>query len=159
MIQENSFDDRMGEMKFKSQSLQLLTSICSNSANEESQLLPRDKNQNFKIVRKCSSVSVLESVGVTIKPFKKSVGDPSISSSLSKLTDLRESCGLMCRICHGGSEDEELIQPCKCTGTVKYAHQSCILNWVSKSGHQSCELCKFKFKTRKESVKCFWRVQ
>lgn len=157
VIQENSFYDRMGEMKFKSQSLQLLTSICSNSANEESQLLPRDKNQNFKIVRKCSSVSVLESVGVTIKPFKKSVRDPSISSSLSKLTDLRESCGLMCRICHGGSEDEELIQPCKCTGTVKYAHQSCILNWVSKSGHQSCELCKFKFKTRKESVKCFWR--
>lgn len=157
VIQESSCDDRMGEMKFKSQSLQMLNSFCSNSANEESQLLPGDKNHNFETVRKCNSVSVIESVGVTTKPCKKSVRDPSISSSLSKVTDLRESSGLMCRICHGGSEDEELIRPCKCTGTVKYAHQSCILNWVSKSGHQSCELCKFKFKTRKESVKCFWR--
>lgn len=157
VIKQNSHNNQQCKTKAKSQSLQLLNSFCSNGTDDELQLL--GDNNNLVAVRMYNSVSAIESAGITTMPSKSSVRDPSISSSLSKLTDLRESCGLMCRICHSGNEDEELIRPCKCTGTVKYAHQSCILNWVSKSGHQSCELCKFKFKTRKESVKCFWKVQ
>ena len=72
---------------------------------------------------------------------------------------LNESSGLMCRICHSGSEEEELIAPCRCMGTVKYAHQSCILNWISKSGHPNCELCKYKFKTTRMKMKSCWKVR
>lgn len=73
-------------------------------------------------MRKCSFVLVLESVGVIIKFFKKSVRDFSIFLLFSKFIDLRESCGLMCRICYGGSEDEEFIRLCKCIGIVKYVY-------------------------------------
>lgn len=72
---------------------------------------------------------------------------------------LADGASLMCRICHSGEEDEELIAACRCAGTVKFAHQSCLLNWISKSGNQSCELCRYKFKTRRRKVKYFWKVR
>lgn len=156
VIKESVTEDKKSRKKTKSQSLLVLNSFCSRGTNT-SQLLA-DSCNNLTPVR-CSSASVLNSAPLKVKePSKNSLKPPSTCSSLSKLTELQESCGLMCRICHSGGEDEELIRPCKCTGTVKYAHQSCILNWVSKSGHENCELCKFKFRTQKQSVKCFWRV-
>lgn len=156
VIKENVSNGHKSKKRKKSQSLLVLNSFGSKSANT-SHLLA-DSCNNLTIMR-CKSASVLRSAVLKVnQPSRNSSKDPSICSSLSKLTELRESCGLMCRICHSGNEDEELIRPCKCTGTVKYAHQSCILNWVSKSGHESCELCKFKFRTRKHSVKCFWKV-
>lgn len=154
IIKENVSDDHKSKMRKKSQSLLVLT---GSKRENTSHLLP-DSCNNLTTM-KSSSASILRSAIVKVKqPSKNSSKYPSICSSLSKLTELQESCGLMCRICHSGNEDEELIRPCKCTGTVKYAHQSCILNWVSKSGHESCELCKFKFRTKKHSVKCFWKV-
>lgn len=72
---------------------------------------------------------------------------------------LADNGTMMCRICHSGEEDEELIAACRCAGTVKYAHQSCLLNWISKSGNQSCELCRYKFKTRRRKVRYFWKVR
>ena len=156
IIKENISNDHKSKKRKKSQSLLELNSVGSKRENT-SPLLP-DLCNNLTTMRS-SSASILRSAILKIKqPSKNSSKDPSICSSLSKLTELQESCGLMCRICHSGNEDEELIRPCKCTGTVKYAHQSCILNWVSKSGHESCELCKFKFRTKKHSVKCFWKV-
>ena len=156
IIKENVSNDHKSKKRKKSQSLLVLNSVGSKRENT-SHLLP-DSCNNLTTMRS-SSASILRSAILKIKhPSRNSSKDPSICSSLSKLTELQESCGLMCRICHSGSEDEELIRPCKCTGTVKYAHQSCILNWVSKSGHESCELCKFKFRTKKHSVKCFWKV-
>lgn len=156
LIKENVSNDQKSRKKTKSQSMLVLNSFCSKGTNTSQSLA--DLCDNLTPVR-CSSASVLNSATLKVKqPSRNSSKAPSICSSLSKLTELQESCGLMCRICHSGSEDEELIRPCKCTGTVKYAHQSCILNWVSKSGHENCELCKFKFRTRKQSVKCFWKV-
>lgn len=153
IIKENISNDQKTKKRKKSQSLLVLN---GSKRENTSHLLP-DSCNNLTTM-KSSSASILRSAILKVKqPSKNSSKYPSICSSLSKLTELQESCGLMCRICHSGNEDEELIRPCKCTGTVKYAHQSCILNWVSKSGHESCELCKFKFRTKKHSVKCFWK--
>ena len=34
----------------------------------------------------------------------------------------------MCRVCHGESEAEHpLFHPCKCSGSIKYVHQDCLL--------------------------------
>lgn len=80
------------------------------------------------------------------------------SESSASFNRLNESSGIMCRICHCGEEEEKLMITCKCMGTVKYAHQNCVLNWISKSGNQYCELCKYKFKTRRKKVKSLWKV-
>jgi hypothetical protein len=77
--------------------------------------------------------------------------------------DLKDYCddgeeldGDKCRICLGGSEP--LISPCKCTGTMKYVHNECLVQWKRSKLQQnaqqdmlqkfnssptfSCEVCK-----------------
>ncbi|GFH29505.1 ER/nuclear membrane ubiquitin-protein ligase E3 [Haematococcus lacustris] len=31
-----------------------------------------------------------------------------------------------CRVCRGGAEAGELVAPCKCNGSVRFAHQFCV---------------------------------
>ncbi|KAL2161790.1 hypothetical protein VTH06DRAFT_7574 [Thermothelomyces fergusii] len=55
-----------------------------------------------------------------------------------------------CRICRGeGSEDEPLFFPCKCSGSIKYVHQDCLMEWLSHSQKKHCELCKTPFRFTK----------
>ncbi|XP_039614961.1 E3 ubiquitin-protein ligase MARCHF3 [Polypterus senegalus] len=51
----------------------------------------------------------------------------------------------MCRICHEGSCQEDLLSPCECTGTLGTIHRSCLEHWLSASNTSFCELCHFKF--------------
>eukprot|EP00835_Amoeboradix_gromovi_P005307 NODE_487_length_7781_cov_0.322572.p1 type:complete len:903 gc:universal NODE_487_length_7781_cov_0.322572:1922-4630(+) len=50
-----------------------------------------------------------------------------------------------CRICRGHSDEEPLSQPCRCDGSVRFIHQSCLQQWLSVSQKTTCELCKFEF--------------
>ncbi|KAG8531375.1 uncharacterized protein KY384_003004 [Bacidia gigantensis] len=55
-----------------------------------------------------------------------------------------------CRICRGeGSKDEQLFYPCKCSGSIKYVHQNCLVEWLSHSQKKHCELCKTPFRFTK----------
>src|SRR5205085_22997 len=39
-----------------------------------------------------------------------------------------------CRICRGeGSGEEQLFYPCKCSGSIKFVHQACLMEWLSHS--------------------------
>ncbi|XP_054666612.1 E3 ubiquitin-protein ligase MARCHF3 isoform X2 [Grus americana] len=51
----------------------------------------------------------------------------------------------MCRICHEGSSQEDLLSPCECTGTLGTIHRSCLEHWLSSSNTSYCELCQFRF--------------
>lgn len=51
-----------------------------------------------------------------------------------------------CRICRGeGSQEEPLFYPCKCSGSIKFVHQNCLMEWLSHSQKKHCELCKTTF--------------
>jgi E3 ubiquitin-protein ligase MARCH6 len=55
-----------------------------------------------------------------------------------------------CRICRGeGSNSEPLFHPCKCSGSIKYVHQDCLMEWLSHSQKKHCELCKTAFRFTK----------
>lgn len=55
-----------------------------------------------------------------------------------------------CRICRGeGSTEEPLFYPCKCSGSIKYVHQDCLMEWLSHSQKKHCELCKTPFRFTK----------
>ncbi|KAL2752949.1 hypothetical protein ACRALDRAFT_1083479 [Sodiomyces alcalophilus JCM 7366] len=55
-----------------------------------------------------------------------------------------------CRICRGeGTDDEPLFYPCKCSGSIKYVHQDCLMEWLSHSQKKHCELCKTSFRFTK----------
>uniref|UniRef100_A0A5S6PTF9 Membrane-associated RING-CH protein III, putative n=1 Tax=Brugia malayi TaxID=6279 RepID=A0A5S6PTF9_BRUMA len=59
-----------------------------------------------------------------------------------------------CRICHSfGSSEDPLISPCRCTGSLKYVHISCLLHWLTICAHKLkrpaiCELCLYKYRLR-----------
>ncbi|KAL9112548.1 MAG: hypothetical protein Q9227_003119 [Pyrenula ochraceoflavens] len=58
--------------------------------------------------------------------------------------------GDTCRICRGeASEDEPLFYPCKCSGSIKFVHQTCLMEWLSHSQKKYCELCKTHFRFTK----------
>jgi E3 ubiquitin-protein ligase MARCH6 len=55
-----------------------------------------------------------------------------------------------CRICRGeGSAEEPLFYPCKCSGSIKFVHQSCLMEWLGHSQKKYCELCKTPFRFTK----------
>ena len=86
--------------------------------------------------------------------------------SLEKILEEQEKAkGSTCRICLGEEDlqekDGQLIAPCKCSGTMKYIHLSCLKNWldqkkqVREGDHFTsfmwegleCELCKTSFES------------
>ncbi|XP_068707472.1 E3 ubiquitin-protein ligase MARCHF3-like [Montipora foliosa] len=61
-----------------------------------------------------------------------------------------------CRICQTSrsSEDinagEVLVNPCNCKGTLAFVHKSCMERWLNLRNQDNCELCHFKFKTKRK---------
>ncbi|CAD8059679.1 unnamed protein product [Paramecium sonneborni] len=72
-----------------------------------------------------------------------------------------QSDGISCRICCSGQDNESnpLINPCKCTGSIKYIHLNCLKKWLKlkfQTKHSNhcmiymwknleCEICKFNY--------------
>ena len=74
---------------------------------------------------------------------------------------LNEDGQPFCRICFESEQNTEigtLIQPCRCTGSMKWIHNECLKTWIVSKGLNiklaSCELCgtvfnmKFKYRMR-----------
>lgn len=73
-----------------------------------------------------------------------------------------------CRICYESGIDE-LLNPCKCNGTLKHIHEKCLKIWISVKfediSKAKCEMCghsykmnikqKKKFNPKKEAIENF----
>ncbi|KAH6948592.1 hypothetical protein HPB50_025188 [Hyalomma asiaticum] len=51
----------------------------------------------------------------------------------------------MCRFCHDGDEEEPLVSPCKCSGTIRFVHASCMEHWLNQRNVDFCDLCGERF--------------
>jgi E3 ubiquitin-protein ligase MARCH6 len=52
----------------------------------------------------------------------------------------------VCRICRNpGDADNPLRYPCACSGSIKFVHQDCLLQWLNHSNARQCEVCKHPF--------------
>lgn len=58
----------------------------------------------------------------------------------------------ICRICYNGNEEEPLLSPCNCSGSIKCIHQSCLLKWL-KARKPVCELCQYSYSILKKTKK------
>ncbi|KAI7905092.1 uncharacterized protein BX663DRAFT_549940 [Cokeromyces recurvatus] len=53
---------------------------------------------------------------------------------------------IICRVCRSGPTiTQPLFHPCKCSGSIRFVHQECLLQWLSHSKKKYCELCKYRF--------------
>jgi E3 ubiquitin-protein ligase MARCH6 len=44
-----------------------------------------------------------------------------------------------------GTPDRPLFHPCICTGSIKFIHQECLVQWLRYSKKEFCELCNYRF--------------
>ncbi|NWT01338.1 MARHB ligase, partial [Tyrannus savana] len=53
----------------------------------------------------------------------------------------------------------ELLNPCRCDGSVRYTHQLCLLKWISERGSWTCELCCYRYHVIAIKMKrpCQWQ--
>jgi len=77
-----------------------------------------------------------------------------ISHVLLYLGDVHPSIKMMedlqgadiCRVCRSeGLPDRPLFHPCICTGSIKWIHQECLVQWMRYSRKEYCELCGHRF--------------
>ncbi len=55
-----------------------------------------------------------------------------------------------CRFCF---EDGQLISPCKCSGSQKWIHETCLKKWYEmKSENRVCSVCKYRFRVKQLGV-------
>ncbi|XP_024162236.1 probable E3 ubiquitin ligase SUD1 isoform X2 [Rosa chinensis] len=68
------------------------------------------------------------------------------SSSVAGKYDDEEEEEDVCRICRNpGDADNPLRYPCACSGSIKFVHQDCLLQWLNHSNARQCEVCKHPF--------------
>lgn len=66
--------------------------------------------------------------------------------SLGRMGEESQSNTDICRVCRcEAAPDKPLFYPCICTGSIKYIHQDCLVQWLKYSRKEYCELCKHKF--------------
>ncbi|KAL5788276.1 hypothetical protein ACOSP7_005225 [Xanthoceras sorbifolium] len=68
------------------------------------------------------------------------------SVSRFEVADEEEEEEDVCRICRNpGDADNPLRYPCACSGSIKFVHQDCLLQWLNHSNARQCEVCKHAF--------------
>ncbi|KAL8998657.1 MAG: hypothetical protein Q9169_002317 [Polycauliona sp. 2 TL-2023] len=72
--------------------------------------------------------------------------DPARDDQRKKSVDEADAC----RICRSGAaKDEPLFHPCRCSGSIKFVHQQCLMEWLTHAQKKHCELCKTPFRFTK----------
>lgn len=70
----------------------------------------------------------------------------------------------VCRICRDGDLDEDLVTACRCEGSVKWIHPSCLNRWRVAAVQQNpryvhvCEICHSPFTVAVDRPSLWWAV-
>ncbi|BAS98791.1 Os06g0639100 [Oryza sativa Japonica Group] len=65
---------------------------------------------------------------------------PSSTAAVAE-EDEEEEEGDVCRICRNPGDDEHPLRyPCACSGSIKFVHQDCLLQWLDHSNSRQCEV-------------------
>ncbi|KAL7601789.1 hypothetical protein Lser_V15G24647 [Lactuca serriola] len=117
-------------------------------ANEQA-VLPADDTVRDVAVNAPVSASSSSSVSSASVLTSETVSDNANSGKNTSNTmydDDDDEEGDVCRICRNpGDADNPLRYPCACSGSIKFVHQDCLLQWLNHSNARQCEVCKHPF--------------
>lgn len=83
--------------------------------------------------------------------------DYEIMSDIQSQTNTTETC----RICLEEDSIDNMLHPCKCTGSSKYVHKGCLNEWrnitTNRDNQYKCEICNYRYKVTpsRENRTCF----
>ncbi|KAK3600370.1 hypothetical protein CHS0354_015986 [Potamilus streckersoni] len=86
-------------------------------------------------------------------------GSPTVSDTGTDVMSITS----ICRICQMPEDNKSpLFTPCRCTGTLRYVHSSCLKKWIHISSRRRtkpprCELCHFQFNRHKHFKFHHWK--
>lgn len=82
-----------------------------------------------------ASSSAANSPGLS--PGKESSAAPSSAANYDDDEEEED----VCRICRNPADAEHPLRyPCACSGSIKYVHQDCLLQWLNHSNARQCEV-------------------
>ena len=160
LLRKEFMDDRMNEYNIKEGDIIKVGRIIiriktikfskKNSSSKNVNKTDKNKNNDNKSINTNFSQNLKE----IESPRKKT----------NKIKENKEpKNNKLCRICYGDEEspDNPLVQPCICSGSMKYIHLNCLKTWISTSVNiklesteycniytykpAECELCKTTF--------------
>eukprot|EP00270_Netrium_digitus_P019196 TRINITY_DN7529_c0_g1_i1.p1 TRINITY_DN7529_c0_g1~~TRINITY_DN7529_c0_g1_i1.p1 ORF type:complete len:375 (+),score=85.07 TRINITY_DN7529_c0_g1_i1:253-1377(+) len=82
----------------------------------------------------------------TMALLPSSVSPSALSSSSSSSFASEKQIG-ECRICQEEDDVSNLEQPCACSGTLEFAHRSCVQKWCNEKRNTVCEICHQPYKS------------
>uniref|UniRef100_A0A7M4FDR6 RING-type E3 ubiquitin transferase n=1 Tax=Crocodylus porosus TaxID=8502 RepID=A0A7M4FDR6_CROPO len=93
-----------------------------------------------------------EAVGAALAPNAMSLARPRVPIVPRSPRQSRRGLNLL-------SFQGELLNPCRCDGSVRYIHQLCLLKWISERGSWTCELCCYRYHVISIKMKkpCQWQ--
>lgn len=82
----------------------------------------------------CSSFVTAENAFVS--PTMEGPAGPSTEAGGNAMED-----EVVCRICRlEGTPEEPLLHPCKCSGSIRFIHETCLQQWLTVSKRHHCEV-------------------
>ena len=107
---------------------------------------PRREDKESKVEKVSSKAAVIQ-----VASSSSNLPDPTVDNK-----DLDK----MCRICYSGeTKKKKLITPCLCSGSTKYTHEKCLLDWFSVKQSNKCELCLYPIQVNRTGIKPLWKVR
>lgn len=75
--------------------------------------------------------------------------------------NLPETSALSCRICLGEDTIDNLLVPCRCSGSMKYVHYSCLVTWMQETTNEEskikCEICNVEYQRDADRSNIFFQ--
>ena len=112
-----------------------------------------------------TNINMKETLGASQLQTEKNIKEPVSTRTMKKSVKSKKKAKKVCRICYGeeDTDDNPLVHPCHCSGTMKNIHLECLRQWLSTRTCQKvsssndnpdsavfqikqveCELCKTK---------------
>lgn len=124
--------------------------------NDSTTSTTRSSSTNSSNISSSSSTDCEKgkTAGNTLKP-----NDNDLSGSLSSVSSDMNTDPMLpiCKICHlNAKEDDPLITPCRCSGSVQFIHAKCLMRWLEVCERKksrkplSCELCQYQYQWHKK---------
>ncbi|XP_048231358.1 probable E3 ubiquitin ligase SUD1 isoform X2 [Ricinus communis] len=107
---------------------------------------PNDDTSSNDAIRPSSSSLSSSSISSKNREESNCSGGATAATSAARYEDDDEEEEDVCRICRNpGDAENPLRYPCACSGSIKFVHQDCLLQWLNHSNARQCEVCKHAF--------------
>ena len=163
IFKQSKFENKMSKYKINQGDIirvgritTRIKNICFNGTSNNSKNIQNTKN----LIEVQETPNKLNPNSVTENTNSNNNSRKSLKKKNSKNNN---KANKICRICYMEEDDEEnpLVQPCICSGSMKYIHLKCLKHWINTRSFDKvesndlcsiyiikpveCELCKTKF--------------